>query len=135
MPPIDAASSVVDRGHPPRPNCQCACGTLAPAPEIPPGLDPYEGLAAAISLKQDIFIFDVRSAAEVETGMIPGAVNIPHTEIADALPKSYRNKVIVVYCQSGGRSRAAYEALIDRGFKYVFDFGSIANWQSVLSFD
>ena len=106
-----------------------SCGTLAPAPEIPPDLDTYEGLAAAIALDRDILIYDVRSAAEAAAGMIPGAINIPHTEIAEALPGSYRNKVIVVYCQSGGRSRAAYEALTEKGFKYVFDFGSILNWK------
>ena len=84
-----------------------ACASLASEPEIPPDLHTYEGLRAAINQGKDILIYDVRSAQEVETGMIPGAVNIPHTEIADALPRSYRNKVIVVYCQSGGRSRAA----------------------------
>jgi len=110
-----------------------ACATMVPEPEIPPNLDTYDGLSTAINQGKDILIFDVRTPQEVETGMIPGAVNIPHTEIADALPRSYRNKVIVVYCQSGGRSHAAYEALTDKGFKYVIDFGSIAGWTGELS--
>ncbi len=110
-----------------------ACASLASEPEIPPNLHTYEGLSTAINQGKDILIFDVRTPQEVETGMIPGAVNIPHAEIAGALPRSYRDKVIVVYCQSGGRSRAAYEALTDKGFKYVFDFGGIAGWTGELS--
>ena len=110
-----------------------ACGTLESPPEVPPDLDTYEGLLSALALNKGVLLYDVRSAEEYATGFIPTATNIPHSEIADALPHSHRNKVIVVYCQSGGRSRLAYRALVEKGFKYVFDFGGIANWQGELA--
>jgi rhodanese-related sulfurtransferase len=109
----------------------CAAGGMEP--EIPPNLDTYEGLRSAIDLGKDILIYDVRTPQEVESGRIPGAINVVHGEIADTLPRSYRDRVIVVYCQSGGRSHLAYEALVEKGFKYVFDFGSVNNWQGELS--
>jgi rhodanese-related sulfurtransferase len=108
------------------------CGTRQPAPEIPPNLDTYQGLADAIAAGEDVLIYDVRSKEETESGMIPTAVNIPHTEIVSALPESHKNRVIVVYCQSGRRSRAAYEALTEEGFLHVYDFGGVGNWQGEL---
>jgi rhodanese-related sulfurtransferase len=108
------------------------CAGLRPSPEIPPNLDEYEGLADAIAAGRDILIYDVRTPEETRTGMIPGAVNIPHLEIVKALPRGHRHRVIVVYCQSGGRSHAAYEALTKRRYRYVFDFGGIGNWEGEL---
>ena len=95
---------------------------------IPPNIDTSDGLAAALDRGDDFILYDVRSPEEYEGGHIPGAVNIPHDVIAKKVPRRKRNKVIVVYCQSGGRSNMAYEALIEKKFNYVFDFGGVGNW-------
>jgi rhodanese-related sulfurtransferase len=108
------------------------CRGQQAAPVIPPDLDTYEGLRAALAEGHDILVLDVRTPAETEAGMIPGAVNIPHTELPDSLTKEDRDRVIVVYCQSGGRSFMAFETLAENGFDYVFDFGSVLNWQGDL---
>jgi rhodanese-related sulfurtransferase len=99
---------------------------------VPPDLDTYEGLAASLARGDDIFVYDVRTPEEYITGHIPGSINIPHGEIAEKLPFWKKSDVIVVYCASGGRSYMAYEALTNKGFKYVTDFGGIGNWQGDL---
>ena len=97
---------------------------------IPPNLDTYPGLSEAIERGEDIIIYDVRTPEEYATGYIPGAINIPHDEIAQRVSRWKRNRVIIVYCASGGRSGNAYRTLVERGFRYVFDFGGIYNWEA-----
>ena len=99
---------------------------------VPPDLDTYAGLSAAIEGGEDIRLYDVRTPEEFATGHIPTARNIPHDKIATKLPFWEKNRVIVVYCASGGRSHMAYKALTDKGFAYVTDFGGIANWEGNL---
>ena len=99
---------------------------------IPPNIDTADGLAAALDRGDDFILYDVRTSEEYERGHIPGAINIPHDVIAKKVPRSNRNKVIVVYCQSGGRSNMAYETLIEKKFNYVFDFGGVGNWEGAL---
>ncbi|MBT3273870.1 MAG: rhodanese-like domain-containing protein [Spirochaetales bacterium] len=99
---------------------------------VPPNLDSYEGLSESLQRGDKISVYDVRTADEYVTGHIPGAVNIPHGEIAKALPRRMKRAVIVVYCASGGRSYMAFEALTEEGYKYLTDFGGIGNWQGEL---
>lgn len=73
-------------------------------------------------------VVDVREPEEFAEGHIPGAVNIPrgllefevdghpavNFETAEAL--SHRERPVVLYCLSGGRSALAAEALLRLGF-------------------
>jgi len=73
-------------------------------------------------------VVDVREPEEFADGHIPGAVNIPrgllefevdghpavNYEKAEAL--SHRERPVVLYCLSGGRSALAAEALLRLGF-------------------
>ena len=99
---------------------------------VPPNLDTYAGLSSALETDADILLYDVRTPEEYVTGHVPGAVNIPHGEIAKKLPFWKKNNVIVVYCASGGRSFMAFEALTNKRFKHVFDFGGVGNWEGEL---
>ena len=51
----------------------------------------------------------MRSVGEYESGHVEGAVNIPHTEIAERIAEVTGDKddVIYVYCRSGRRSVTA----------------------------
>ena len=75
-------------------------------------------------------LLDTRTQEEYDQSHIPGALLIPHTEIAqraaDELPD--KDQVILVYCRSGNRSKQASEALAELGYTNVKEFGGINTW-------
>jgi len=75
-------------------------------------------------------ILDVRTEREFALGHIPGAILLPDFDIgysaSSVLPDL--NALILVYCQSGNRSRGATSQLISMGYKNVYDFGGINVW-------
>lgn len=82
---------------------------------------------------QSILVLDVRTPAEYGEGHVPGAINIPHTEIASRSGElaEARSRDIVVYCRSGNRSAQALEALSDAGFKRLFHMqGDYLRWSA-----
>ena len=76
-------------------------------------------------------ILDVRTEEEYAQGHVPGAILLPDYEIetkaAEVLPN--KDQLILVYCRSGRRSKAAAEALIELGYTNVKDFGGIIDWE------
>lgn len=80
--------------------------------------------------KQSYIILDVREQEEYDAGHIPGAILIPHTQIAaqaeQMLP--HKNQLILVYCRSGRRSKIAAEALVELGYTNIKEFGGIIDW-------
>lgn len=74
-------------------------------------LTPKE-VKALIDTKPGTFtIVDVRDKDEFAAGHIPGALNIPAAEFAAGSGVLDKEKLIVVYCNSGGRSYNAYRKL------------------------
>jgi phage shock protein E len=71
-------------------------------------------------------ILDVRSPDEFADGFYPGAKNIPVNQLvnrlADVGPK---DKPLVVYCASGGRSAVATQILKANGFVDVTNAGGL----------
>ena len=67
---------------------------------------------------------DVRYMSEYQYDKLPGAVNIPLSEIRNAFGALDIDKEYVVYCQSGRRSSAAAFLLAQRGYNvYVLEGG------------
>jgi NADPH-dependent 2,4-dienoyl-CoA reductase/sulfur reductase-like enzyme/rhodanese-related sulfurtransferase len=56
-------------------------------------------------------LLDVRSASEFRSGHLPGALNIPHTELRQRLGEIPRDHSLLVYCASGFRSYLALRLL------------------------
>ena len=79
---------------------------------------------------EEYILLDVRSEEEFAEKHIPGAVLIPHTEIADRAEEELpdKEKNILVYCRSGNRSKIAAQILVDLGYTGVFEFGGINSW-------
>ncbi len=81
----------------------------------------------------DIFIVDTRTPFEFVTGFIPGAIDIPLHAIAAAMEQELipRDKTLVLYDRKGNRSRIAVQALLDAGYKNVFNLtGGIDAWNT-----
>lgn len=73
---------------------------------------------------KEYVIVDVRTKEEYEKEHVINAINIPYDEINDELEISL-NAIIFVYCQSGNRSKIAYDIL--KHLKYtVYDLGAFS---------
>ncbi len=68
---------------------------------------------------REFIIVDVRDETEYREGHIPGAINIPLEAFAarsEVLPKE---KKVVVYCNTGGRSYSAYRKLMKLAYPSI----------------
>ena len=75
-------------------------------------------------------LLDVRQPGEYEKEHLPGARLIPLPQLSQRLEEVDRERPVQVYCAIGGRSRAAAEMLLGRGFKDVRSLkGGIRAWQ------
>ncbi len=83
----------------------------------------------------EVTILDVRQPAEYASGHIPGAVLIPLPELTDHFDRIDRDKPILVYCASGGRSRMAAQLLAGQDFKKIINVaGGFNAWTSQAAF-
>lgn len=80
--------------------------------------------------REKFYLVDVRTPIEYNRSHIVESINIPVSKIKDVANNSFKNKdeFIVIYCQSGSRSRKAARTLIKMGYSEVYDLGSINNW-------
>ena len=78
--------------------------------------------------KKGLLIVDVRTVAEFRGGAFPGALNIPLDDVMARLPEfgTDKDREIIVYCASGGRSAYAQRLLNQAGFTNVANGGGIS---------
>ena len=87
-----------------------------------------------LKAKQDageaLKLYDVRTPEERDIATIPGAIHLTPESMEElmALPK---DTTLVFHCHHGGRSQAAAQEFISRGFSSVFNLvGGIDAWSS-----
>ena len=81
----------------------------------------------------EVQLVDVRTPEEFSEGHLENAINIDVTaDDFDAKVASLdKEKPVMVYCKSGGRSAKASARLKELGFKTITDLeGGITNWKS-----
>lgn len=71
---------------------------------------------------EKVILLDVRSPQEFNEGHLNGAINIPLYELETCCSCKLKDKdrVIIVYCQSGVRSKKAIRILNKNGFKNLY---------------
>ena len=79
---------------------------------------------------EEHIVLDTREQDEFDEGHIPGAILIPYTEIENKAEEMLtdKDKLILVYCRSGRRSKIAAESLAKLGYTNVKEFGGIIDW-------
>jgi rhodanese-related sulfurtransferase len=87
--------------------------------------------------KGNTLVVDVRDAPEVErSGKVAGAVHVSRGMLefrADPeSPYHYKNfakdKTLILYCASGGRSALSAKTLKDLGYTQVYNLGAFKDW-------
>ena len=81
--------------------------------------------------EEEYILLDVRTKGEYESGYIPGAINIPLSDIDEKIISFLPDKsqMILVYCRSGNRSREASDKLSKLGYSNVLEIGGINAWK------
>lgn len=81
--------------------------------------------------EEGYILLDVRTKREYESGYIPGAINIPLSDIDEKIISFLPDKsqMILVYCRSGNRSREASDKLSKLGYSNVLEIGGINAWK------
>lgn len=90
-----------------------------------------ERAKAMMDEQPDAVVLDVREDYEYESGHIPGAVLLPVGDISRQSAQKaigQPDRIVLVYCRSGARSRMAAQLLADLGYTQVYEFGGILSW-------
>jgi rhodanese-related sulfurtransferase len=108
---------------------------LAAANASVPRISPQD--AAPLIGNQNVLVVDVRDGAELpSTGKVRGAMHVTRGMIEfRADPDSpyhdkafCRDKTVLLYCASGGRSALAGKALQELGYRDVRNLGGFKDW-------
>lgn len=71
----------------------------------------------------DFCVLDVRTPEEFAAGAIEGAINLDiySPDFSQRLDKLDKDKIWLVYCRSGNRSKAALDLMQQLGFERVYE--------------
>lgn len=79
-------------------------------------------------------IIDVREPVEVKQGYIPGAINIPLSQMKNRIGEIPKDKIVYLYCRSGMRSKQAARILQKNGYRELAHLhGGIMSWNGKIA--
>lgn len=108
---------------------------MAAANAVVPRITPDQ--AREMVAKRNALVVDVRDSQEIQaSGKVSGALHVPRGMLefrADPdspyHDKSFsKDRPIILYCASGGRSALSAKTLMDLGFKDVHNLGAFKDW-------
>lgn len=85
-----------------------------------------------VTENKELVILDVRTKEEYDNGHIPGAKLFPVQLLPMKLDElnEYKDKPVLVYCASGGRSPRAVDTLVNNEFKNIYHLNrGISSWR------
>jgi phage shock protein E len=118
--------SAVQAGDPP-------ASAHAAAPVATPVIDAEQLSALKKAKGQELLLLDVRKPEEFAAGHVPGAVTLPHDQLASRLAElpASRTEPVVVYCRSGRRAALAEDVLRQGGYTNVQHLkGDMLGWEA-----
>jgi len=80
-----------------------------------------------LAARTGVPLIDVREVAEYVDGHVPGAINIPLSELHERL-EDLPSEAFDVICQAGGRSARAAQALEASGYDATNVEGGTGEW-------
>lgn len=103
-------------------------GAPAPVAGVAPGV--VDGPTARKLVASGVKVVDVRTPSEFEAGHVPGALNIPHDQMADRYAEiGPPSTPVLLYCTTGRRTRVAERTLRAKGFSTIYDMESYDRWK------
>jgi len=83
----------------------------------------YESAKMLLKNDENSVLVDVRSPQEYKETHLDGSINIPIYEIEQKCKEIITNKncIVIVYCQSGGRSSKAIKILEKQGYNKLYN--------------
>jgi rhodanese-related sulfurtransferase len=108
---------------------------VSAANDVVPKISPAQ--AQELIAKGNALVVDVRDAPEVEqSGKVAGAVHVSRGMLEfRADPESpyhdtqfAKDKTVILYCASGGRSALSGKALKELGYAEVYNMGAFKDW-------
>ena len=94
---------------------------------VPPG--EVDGATARKLVASGVKVIDVRTPAEFAGGHVPGAVNIPHDEMAARAGEiGPPSTPVLLYCRTGPRVDKAAAVLREKGFTTIYDMRAYERW-------
>lgn len=94
---------------------------------VAPGI--VDGATAHKLVASGIKVVDVRTPAEFATGHVPGAINIPHDQMAKRHSEiGPPSTPVLLYCKTGRRTDVAERALRAQGFSTIYDMEAYQKW-------
>jgi rhodanese-related sulfurtransferase len=89
-----------------------------------------DGATARKLVASGVKVVDVRTPEEFSAGHVPGALNIPHDQMASRHGEiGPPSTPVLVYCKSGRRTEIATRTLREKGFSAIYDMRSYDRWK------
>lgn len=90
-----------------------------------------EDVLEMVGSETGIMFVDVREAAELVGGQIPGSINVPVAAVQDRQGDISRDVPVIVYCETGTRSLRAVAILNEKGFNNIYSLkGGFSAWRN-----
>lgn len=84
----------------------------------------YDDAKEILKNNPEAILIDVRSKDEYKEGCLPGAINIPVYDLEKCIKNDdviNIDQIIIVYCQSGFRSKKAMKILKANGYENCYE--------------